>query len=110
MPFLTLTVWSSGSMVLLLRHRQRVQYIHTPAGHHRCPPETRATHTTLMLVVTFVDFYILNSMFNFYTTILLESCLWLMQAALILALFPHFWRLPLDPEGLLISSVLLVSC
>ena len=74
--FLTLMVWSSGSMVLLLlRHRQRVQYIHTRTGHHRCRPETIAAHTILMLVVTLVNFYKLNSTFKFYTTILLESCL-----------------------------------
>ena len=84
--FLTLMVWSSGSMVLLLlRHRQRVQYIHTPTGHHRCPPETRAAHTILMLVVTFIIVYILNSTFSFYLTVLVEFRLWLMQTSDVLA-------------------------
>ncbi|KAG5201159.1 hypothetical protein JEQ12_005693 [Ovis aries] len=80
--FLTLMVWSSGSMVLFLhRHRQRVQYIHTPTGHHRSPPETRATHTILMLVVTFIIVYILNSTFSFYLNVLVEFRLWLMQTS-----------------------------
>ena len=80
--FLTLMVWSSGSMVLLLlRHHQRVQYIHTSTGHHRCPPETRAAHTILLLVVTFVIVYILNSTCSFYLTVLVEFRLWLMQTS-----------------------------
>ena len=84
--FLTLMGWSSGSMVLLLlRHRQRVQYIHTPTGHHRCPPETRAAHTILMLVVTFFIVYILNSTFSFYITVVLEFRLWLIQTSDVLA-------------------------
>ncbi|KAB0384118.1 hypothetical protein FD755_006035 [Muntiacus reevesi] len=84
--FLTLMVWSSGSMVLLLlRHHQRVQYIHTRSGHHRYPPETRAAHTILMLVVTFVIIYILNSTFSFYITVVLEFHLWLIQTSDILA-------------------------
>ncbi|KAM9757678.1 vomeronasal type-1 receptor 1-like isoform 1-T5 [Dama dama] len=84
--FLTLMVWSSGSMVLLLlRHHQRVQYIHTSTGHHRCPPETRATRTILMLVVTFVVVYILNFTFCFYITVVLEFRLWLIQTSDVLA-------------------------
>ena len=80
--FIGLMVWSSGSMVLLLlRHRQRVQYIHTPAGHHRCPPETRAAHTILMLVVTFITFYFLNSVLSFYIAAFFDIRLWLIQTS-----------------------------
>ena len=80
--FLSLMVWSSGSTVLLLlRQLQRVQYAHTPTGHHRCPPETRAAHTILLLVVTLVIVYIPNSTFSFYLTVLVEFCLWLMQTS-----------------------------
>ncbi|KAM7232820.1 hypothetical protein CapIbe_014956, partial [Capra ibex] len=90
--FLTLMVCSSGSTVLLLhRRRQRVQYVHTPAGHHRSPPETRAAHTTLMLVVTFVTFHLLNSVLTFYNRAHDDFRLWLMQLSDALALcFPPF--------------------
>ena len=84
--FITFMVWSSGSMVLLLlRHHQRVQYIHTPTGHHRCPPETRAAHTILTLVVTFIIFYLLNSVFTLYIRAQDDFHLWLMQVSNVLA-------------------------
>nr|XP_015105029.1 LOW QUALITY PROTEIN: vomeronasal type-1 receptor 1-like [Vicugna pacos] len=88
--FIGLMVWSSGSMVLLLlRHHQRVQYIHTPTGFHRCPPETRAAHTILLLVVTFVIFYMMNSVFTFYITVFSDFHLWLLQTSNVLvSIFP----------------------
>ncbi|XP_036742934.2 vomeronasal type-1 receptor 4-like [Manis pentadactyla] len=88
--FIGLMVWASGSMLgLLRRHHQRVQHIHTPRGPHSCPPETRAAHTILMLVVTFVVFYMMNLVFTFYITVFLDLQLWLIQTCNILALcFP----------------------
>ena len=90
--FITLMVCSSGSMVLLLhRHHQRVQYLHTPAGHHRCPPETRAAHTILMLMVTFVTFYLLNYSLVFHISASSDFRLWLLQVSNILvSCFPLF--------------------
>ncbi|XP_036782241.2 vomeronasal type-1 receptor 4-like [Manis pentadactyla] len=88
--FIGLMAWTSSSMVgLLRRHHQRVQHIHTPRGPHSCPPETRAAHTILMLVVTFVVFYTTNFIFIFYITVLSDLHLWLIYTCNILALcFP----------------------
>ena len=59
--FMSIMVWTSVSMVLLLhRHRQRMQHILTPNQNPRGQAESKATHTILMLVFTFVSFYLLN--------------------------------------------------
>ena len=107
--FIGLMIWSCGSMVLLLhRHRQRVQYIHTPTGHHRRPPETRAAHTTLMLVVTFVVFYVVTSILAFYITAFFDFRQWLIQTSdVLLSCFPTispFLLLLRDPRTARICS------
>ncbi|XP_003481961.1 vomeronasal type-1 receptor 4 [Sus scrofa] len=88
--FIGLMVWSSGSMVFLLqRHLKRVQYIYASTEHHKCPPEDRATHTILMLVVTFVIFYVLNSLFAFYISAFSDFRLWLLQtSSFLVSCFP----------------------
>ncbi|NP_001240491.1 vomeronasal 1 receptor ornAnaV1R3170 [Ornithorhynchus anatinus] len=48
----------SGYMVLLLhRHRQQVQHLHSPSQAHETSPERRATQTIVLLVSCFVVFY-----------------------------------------------------
>uniref|UniRef100_A0A8C3YH10 Vomeronasal type-1 receptor n=1 Tax=Catagonus wagneri TaxID=51154 RepID=A0A8C3YH10_9CETA len=88
--FIGLMIWSSGSMVFLLhRHLKRVQYIYTSTEHHKCSPEDKATHTILMLVVTFVIFYVMNSIFVFYISAFSDFHLWLLQtSSFLVSCFP----------------------
>uniref|UniRef100_A0A8C6G6D5 Vomeronasal type-1 receptor n=1 Tax=Mus spicilegus TaxID=10103 RepID=A0A8C6G6D5_MUSSI len=67
--FMSIMVWTSVSMVLLLhRHHQKMQHIFTTNRHYRGQAETRATSTILILVITFVSFYLLN-----FTCIIIQA-------------------------------------
>ncbi|XP_040834164.1 vomeronasal type-1 receptor 2-like [Ochotona curzoniae] len=55
--FIGLMLWSSGFMVLILyRHKQQVQHIRRSNTSSRCSPASRATHSILVLVSTFLSF------------------------------------------------------
>ncbi|XP_077889444.1 vomeronasal type-1 receptor 4-like [Ictidomys tridecemlineatus] len=83
-------IWSSGSMVLLLyRHKQRVQHIRSIKGSPRSGPESRATQRILALVSSFVSFHTLSSILNFCVTLHFNPSWWLVNTnALISMCFP----------------------
>nr|XP_045727454.1 LOW QUALITY PROTEIN: vomeronasal type-1 receptor 4-like [Mirounga angustirostris] len=63
--FSGLMIWASGSMVFILhRHRQWGQHIHRTNCLPRSCAESRATQSILILVTTFVSFYLLSSIFH----------------------------------------------
>ncbi|XP_034374601.1 vomeronasal type-1 receptor 4-like [Arvicanthis niloticus] len=109
--FMSIMVWTSVSMVLLLhRHRQRMQHILTAHQDHRGQAETRATHTILMVVVTFIDFYLLNFICIIFQNFLIDSRLFMRHVGELLdAGFPTIspllliFRDPKDPCSVLLS-------
>ena len=107
--FMSIMIWTSVSMVLLLhRHRQRMQHILTPNQNPRGQAETRATRTILMLVVTFVSFYLLNCICIIFHAFFIHSRLFIRLVSEVLAaVFPSIcpllliFRDPKDPCSLL---------
>ncbi|XP_036051192.1 vomeronasal type-1 receptor 4-like [Onychomys torridus] len=109
--FISIMIWTSVSMVLLLhRHHQRTQHIVTPNQNHRGHAETRAAQTVLMLVVTFVGLYLLNSICVIFHTFLTDYRVWLRHVNEVLtAAFPTvcpfllIFRDPKDPCSVLFN-------
>ncbi|XP_036598857.1 vomeronasal type-1 receptor 1-like [Trichosurus vulpecula] len=58
MTFISFT--TGYKVYLLYKHHKRVQQFHTDSFSHRAFPETRATKMILLMVSTFVTFYLLN--------------------------------------------------
>ncbi|XP_003406455.1 vomeronasal type-1 receptor 4-like [Loxodonta africana] len=87
---LGLMLWFSGSMVFILyKHKQRVQHIHRNNICPRASAETRATQTILVLVSTFVSFYILSSIFQVFIAVFYQPTWWILHMdALISMCFP----------------------
>ncbi|NP_001116154.1 vomeronasal 1 receptor 139 [Mus musculus] len=97
--FMSIMVWTSVSMVLLLL---------TPNQDARGQAETRATHTILMLVVTFVSFYLLNCICIIFHAFSIHSRLFIRLVSEVLAaVFPSIcpllliFRDPNDPCSVL---------
>ncbi|XP_003360687.2 vomeronasal type-1 receptor 4 [Sus scrofa] len=87
---LGLMLWASASMVFLLhRHKKQVQHIRRNITSPKSSPESRATRTILLLVSSFVYFYILSSIFQAILT-LFDNPSWLLVniAAIMAAWFP----------------------
>ncbi|XP_076783554.1 vomeronasal type-1 receptor 4-like [Arvicanthis niloticus] len=88
--FIGIMVWTNVSMVIHLnRHHQKMHYLHNSNQNDRGHAETRAAHTILMLVVTFVSLYILDCICNLVHISFVDSRLWLRHVKELLALtFP----------------------
>lgn len=89
---LGLMMWTSGSMVFfLIRHKQRVQHIHSNTLPPRLSYEVRATRIILVLVSIFVSFYSLSSISTLYIILTASPSQWLVDIPVFLdACFPTF--------------------
>ncbi|XP_076783643.1 vomeronasal type-1 receptor 1-like [Arvicanthis niloticus] len=87
---LVLMAWASGSMVLVLRkHKQRVQYIHSHSLSPKPAHEDRATWTILILVTMFLSFYSLSSILSLWITRTSNPSHWLLNTCVLVSLgFP----------------------
>ncbi|OWK16364.1 hypothetical protein Celaphus_00004821, partial [Cervus elaphus hippelaphus] len=97
---ITISPWNSSSMVLILyRHKQQVQHIRGNNPFPRSFPESGDTKTILLLVSTFVYFYILSSIFQLAVALFdYPSCFLVNKTIIIAACFPT------------VSPFLLMSC
>uniref|UniRef100_A0A8D2JN76 Vomeronasal type-1 receptor n=1 Tax=Sciurus vulgaris TaxID=55149 RepID=A0A8D2JN76_SCIVU len=91
-PCLGLMMWASGSMVVVLsRHKKRVQHIHRSFP-SRSVPESRATHSILTLVNNFVLSYSTSTILTTYMTFLDGATRWLVHTNVAMAAcFPAFY-------------------
>ncbi|XP_015854094.1 vomeronasal type-1 receptor 4-like [Peromyscus maniculatus bairdii] len=90
--FSFLMAWSSGYMIVILyRHKQRVQHIHSSCSSSRIGFESRATQSILALVSTFLAFYTLSSILQGCVTLLQNYNRWLVNISFLTSLcFPCF--------------------
>ncbi|XP_031207761.1 vomeronasal type-1 receptor 4-like, partial [Mastomys coucha] len=90
MLFAILIVWSGSLMVVILyRHKQRVQHIHRTYASTRTSPESRATKSILVLVSIFICFYSLSSILQGCVALFCNSGWWLINITSIISLcFP----------------------
>ncbi|XP_059111532.1 vomeronasal type-1 receptor 4-like [Peromyscus eremicus] len=87
-----LMAWSSGSMIVILyRHKQKIQHIRSTRGSSRICFESKATQSILALVSTFLAFYTLSSIFQGCVALLYNHNSWLVNINYFTSLgFPCF--------------------
>ncbi|XP_057619118.1 vomeronasal type-1 receptor 4-like [Chionomys nivalis] len=85
-----LIILSSSSMVLILyRHKQRVQYIRRIRVSSKTSPESKATQSILVMVFTFLSFYALSSILQGCVALIYNPSWWLLKISAIISLcFP----------------------
>ncbi|XP_076783667.1 vomeronasal type-1 receptor 4-like [Arvicanthis niloticus] len=88
--FSVLIAWSSGSMIVILyRHKQRVQYIHSSHVSRRNSPEFRATQNILVLVSTFLALCTVSSVLQGCIALFCHHSWWLVNVTCLTSLcFP----------------------
>ncbi|XP_028714913.1 vomeronasal type-1 receptor 4-like [Peromyscus leucopus] len=90
--FSVLITWSSSSMIVILyRHKKRVQHIRSSHGYNKTSPESSATQNILVLVSTFLVFYSLSSILRGCITLFYNHSWWLVNITPFISLcFPSF--------------------
>ncbi|XP_028714912.1 vomeronasal type-1 receptor 4-like [Peromyscus leucopus] len=82
---------SSSMIVILYRHKKRVQHIRSSHGYSRTSPESRATQNILVLVSAFLAFYSLSSILRGCIALLHNHNWWLVNITPLTSLcFPSF--------------------
>ncbi|CAO2627701.1 Vomeronasal type-1 receptor 4 [Lemmus lemmus] len=100
--------WSGGSMVVILyRHKQRVQHIRSSHVFIRVSPESRATKSILILVFTFLGFYALSSILQGWIALEYNSGWWLMNITTMISMcFPTLGPFIMSHNSIIIHKFL----
>ncbi|XP_028637559.1 vomeronasal type-1 receptor 4-like [Grammomys surdaster] len=108
--FSVLIAWSSGSMIVILyRHNQRIQHIHSSHVSRRNSPESRATKNILVLLSTFLAFYTVSSVLRGCIALLYDHSWWMLTITRLTSLcFPSFAPFVLMSHHSLISRLSLL--
>ncbi|XP_003515918.1 vomeronasal type-1 receptor 4-like [Cricetulus griseus] len=101
---------SSGSMIVILyRHKQRVQHIRSTHGSSRTSPESKATQNILALVSTFLAFYTVSTILQGCVALLYKPSWWLVNINRVTSLcFPCFGHFILINHYSMVSRLSLV--
>nr|XP_048284667.1 vomeronasal type-1 receptor 4-like [Myodes glareolus] len=84
-----ITCSSSSMIVILYRHKQRIQHIRNTCAFHGNSPESRATQSILVRVFTFLVIYTLSTISHGCNAVLSGQNWWLVKITVIISLcFP----------------------